>query len=68
MNDQNSQQLNLLARLNLKRPISLESSETESQESESKKKTKFVRTYTLFDLILMGFGNVVGSGIFTLTG
>jgi len=32
------------------------------------KKSKFIKTYGLCSLILLGFGNTIGSGVFTLTG
>ena len=33
-----------------------------------KKRKAFKPTYTLFSLIMLGFGNTIGSGVFTLTG
>lgn len=41
----------------------------QSQEVISpKKKSKFKGTYTLYSLVMLGFGNTIGSGVFTLTG
>ena len=31
-------------------------------------KQKFLRTYGLFSLVMLGLGNTIGSGVFTLTG
>jgi basic amino acid/polyamine antiporter, APA family len=36
--------------------------------SEKPKRGKFLPTYGLCSLILLGFGNTIGSGVFTLTG
>jgi APA family basic amino acid/polyamine antiporter len=33
-----------------------------------RKKSKFKGTYTLYSLVMLGFGNTIGSGVFTLTG
>ena len=35
---------------------------------ESIKRARFLPTYGLCSLILLGFGNTIGSGVFTLTG
>ena len=36
--------------------------------AQSGKKNKFVPTYDVVSLVLLGFGNTIGSGVFTLTG
>ena len=32
------------------------------------KKSKFKANYGLYTLVMLGFGNTIGSGVFTLTG
>lgn len=34
----------------------------------SRSSKKFKPTYTLYSLVMLGFGNTIGSGVFTLTG
>jgi amino acid transporter len=53
----------MLSKLTLRRPISLESSFASNEEP-----LLFNRSYTLFQLTLFGFGNIIGTGVFTLTG
>ena len=52
-------------KVTLRRPLSLESSFT---SATSEGPLLFKRTYTLFQLTLFGFGNIIGTGVFTLTG
>ena len=33
-----------------------------------RKKLKYKPTYTVYSLVMLGFGNTIGSGVFTLTG
>ena len=51
-------------KVTLRRPLSLESSFT----SATSEPLFFKRSYTLFQLTLFGFGNIIGTGVFTLTG
>jgi APA family basic amino acid/polyamine antiporter len=32
------------------------------------KKSRYKPTYTIYSLVMLGFGNTIGSGVFTLTG
>ena len=53
----------MFSKLTIRRPLSLESSFASVEEP-----LLFKRTYTLFQLTLFGFGNIIGTGVFTLTG
>lgn len=68
LNMSNSQ-LNLIGRVSLQRPMDLNSESSASQAGdENGRSMRFAPTYTLGTLIMLGFGNTIGSGVFTLTG
>ena len=50
-------------RMSQKRPLELESDASSQNEG-----TRLAKTYSLCALIMLGFGNTIGSGVFTLTG
>ena len=63
----------IISRLTLQRPVSLQSSvSSDTLETEllpkSREKVGFVRQYTLVTLTLMGFGQIIGTGVYSLTG
>ena len=48
--------------------LDLDENELTSTSHIRKPKAHFIRTLTYWQLVMLGFGNTIGAGIFTLTG